>query len=65
MTNDELMRFYIPKNTPREPSEDKINSILNSGIEDPVEYILAHFCECVMIRKKSNSKFLRFCNADK
>jgi len=43
MTNDELMRLYKPKNTPREPSKDEINSILNSGIEDPIEYILTHF----------------------
>ena len=43
MTNDELMNFFIPENVPRSPTSKEIDDIMNSGMEDPEEYILTWF----------------------
>ena len=43
MTNDELMTFFIPENVPRSPTEKEFDDIMNSGMEDPEEYILTWF----------------------
>ena len=43
MTNDELMTFFRPDNVPRSPTSSEVNAIMESGMEDPEEYILTWF----------------------
>ena len=43
MTNQELMEYYKPENVPRLPTNEEIEDIMNSGMDNPLEYIITWF----------------------
>jgi hypothetical protein len=43
MTNQELMEYFKPDNIPRIPTNEEIEDIMNSGMDEPLEYILTWF----------------------
>ena len=43
MTQEELYKYYKPDNVPRSPTSSEVNAIMESGMEDPEEYILTWF----------------------
>ena len=43
MTNQELMEYYKPDNVPRLPTNEEVELIMNSGMDDPLGYIMTWY----------------------